>query len=77
MATECPDSNSCNTDSPGWLIERHHPGVTDGIVTRRVCFHLETDCCKYTKDIKVINCGDYYIYYLNGTPDGCFRYCTK
>ena len=70
MPTSCPP-NKC-----GWL-NGEHPTVADGQVTREVCFHHGSDCCHRSTDIKVRNCGSYYVYYLSGTPLArCdLRYC--
>ena len=53
------------------------PSVADGQVSRQVCFHwIDSGCCQWSTNIKVRNCGSYYVYYLSGTPGGChLRYC--
>ncbi|XP_068711541.1 uncharacterized protein [Montipora foliosa] len=76
MADSCRKMYHCNTDSPGWLSGTH-PTVAEGIVQRKVCFlqHLNgTDCCYFSKDTSVRNCGAFYVYRLD--PLGCYsRYC--
>ena len=76
MADSCPKIHHCSTDSPGWL-NGTHPTVAEGIVQRKVCFlqHLNgTDCCYFSKDISVRNCGAFYVYRLD--PPRCYsRYC--
>ncbi|XP_068739004.1 uncharacterized protein [Montipora capricornis] len=76
MADSCPKIHHCSTDSPGWL-NGTHPTVAEGIVQRKVCFsqHLNgTDCCYFSKDISVRNCGAFYVYRLD--PPRCnSRYC--
>ncbi|CAH3023193.1 unnamed protein product, partial [Porites evermanni] len=76
MPTSCPPKFRCGTTSTGWL-NGEHPTVEDGQVTRMVCFHWMSKCCKYLTYIKVRNCGSYYVYYLSGTPlPRCYlRYC--
>ena len=74
MPTLCPPKYSCGTHAPGWL-NGGHPTVADGQVTRTVCFHWESDCCYWSTDIDVRNCGSYYVYYLSGTPVCHLRYC--
>ena len=75
MATSCPSFRSCGTAYPGWLTGGH-PSVADGQVTRTVYFRGYSNCYYYSTSIKVRNCGSYYVYYLNGTPNGCYlRYC--
>ncbi|XP_068743638.1 uncharacterized protein [Montipora capricornis] len=78
MADSCPKIHHCSTDSPGWL-DGTHPTVAEGIVQRKVCFlqHLNgTDCCYFSKDISVRNCGTFYVYLLD--PPRCYsRYCSN
>ena len=68
MPTSCPHNFKC-----GWL-NGEHPTVADGQVTRKVCFRTVSGCCHRSTDIKVRNCGSYYVYHLSGTP-GCRLYC--
>ena len=76
MATSCPPTSRCGTVATGWL-NGGHPTVADGQVSRQVCFHYSGNCCLWSTNIKVRNCGSYYVYYLSGTPSGhCYlRYC--
>ena len=74
MATSCPPVNRCESSSPGWL-KGGHPTVADGTVTRQVCFHWDSNCCNWSTNIQVRNCGSFYIYYFDGTPGCDLRYC--
>ena len=75
MATSCPPTGRCGTSAPGWM-NGGHPTVADGQVSRQVCFHWSGSCCLWSTNIKVRNCGSYYVYYLSGTPGYCnLRYC--
>jgi len=74
MASSCLPTNRCNTYATGWL-SGGHPSVADGQVTRTVCFHWQGNCCRWSTNIQVRNCGSYYVYYLSGTPDCNLRYC--
>ena len=74
MPTSCPPKYRCDANVPGWL-NGGHPTVADGQVTRTVCFHWTSGCCHWSTNIKVRNCGSYYVYYLNGTPTCNLRYC--
>ena len=74
MPTLCPPKFRCGTHAPAWL-NGEHPTVADGQVTRKVCFHWTSDCCYWSTDIEVRNCGSYYVYYLSGTPACWLRYC--
>ena len=75
MTTSCPPKEKCNTAASGWL-NGSHPEVTDGIVTRKVCFSYSS-CCEWHIQIQVRNCSEYIVYYLKSTPyhDGSLRYC--
>ena len=76
MPTSCPRKNRCGTNELSWL-KGGHPTVADGQVKRQVCFHFGSNCCAWSKKIKVRNCGSYYVYFLHGTPYGVCnaRYC--
>lgn len=74
MTTSCPPVQRCDAHAPGWM-NGEHPTVADGKVTREVCFHWSSDCCNWSTNIEVRNCGTYYIYYFSGTPVCSLRYC--
>ena len=77
MPTSCPPKQRCGTIVPGWL-NGGHPTVADGKVIRQVCFHWSSGCCMWSTNIQVRNCGSFYVYHFNGTPNNnqCdFRYC--
>ena len=76
MPGKCPVVNRCNTDATGWLNDPH-PTVSDGITTRKVCYHWVGDCCRWSNTIEVLNCGDFYIYKLVPPPACALRYCGK
>ncbi|XP_015773266.1 PREDICTED: uromodulin-like isoform X1 [Acropora digitifera] len=75
MPTSCPPYHRCGTYVTGWL-NGGHPTVADGQVSRQVCFHYTSSCCDWSKNIKVRNCGSYYVYFLSGTPGCNLRYCS-
>ena len=75
MPTSCPSTYRCNTLITSWL-NGGHPTVADGQVTRQVCFHWYLKCCNWSRSIQVRNCGSFYVYYFNGTPDCKARYCS-
>ena len=77
MPTSCVPQNRCNTHASGWL-NGTHPTIADGLVTRQVCFS-HSNCCRWSLNIQVRNCGDFYIYNFMGTPSEhpChLRYCS-
>ena len=64
----------CSTIAPGWM-RGSHPTVAEGVVTRKVCYHFDTDCCTWSNNISVKNCGGYFVYKLEFTPNCYSRYC--
>ena len=73
----CYNHGYCNAYYQGWLTAGH-PTVDDGIVSRKVCFGNNYNRCYYSVDIKVRNCGPFYVYKLKPTPrSGYTRYCTQ
>ena len=74
MPTYCVPKNRCGTHAPGWL-NGSHPSVADGVVTRRVCYHWSNKCCLWKNNIKVKNCGAFFVYELQKTPVCYLRYC--
>ena len=79
MVDSCPNLNShyprCKANWQGWLTSSH-PAVNDGEVNKTVCFSSQGSCsCNYYKEIKVINCGYFYVYYLDGVPRCNATYC--
>ena len=74
MPTPCPPYDRCDTDATTW-INGSHITVADGQVSRQVCFHWTSSCCEWSTNIKVRNCGSYFVYYLSGTSVCSLRYC--
>ena len=74
MPNTCPPVRRCGTHAPGW-IKGQHPSVADGEVTREVCYHWLKNCCRWKNNIKVKNCGAFYVYELQQTPGCSLRYC--
>ncbi|XP_038640743.1 pancreatic secretory granule membrane major glycoprotein GP2-like isoform X2 [Scyliorhinus canicula] len=66
---------SCSTDAPGWL-NGIHPIPDDGEVTRTVCFHWSGYPCRWSVEIKIKQCSNYFVYYLVKTPYCSLAYCT-
>ncbi|XP_032234755.1 uromodulin [Nematostella vectensis] len=76
IPSACPSKRICNTDATGW-VSGMHPTVEEGIVTRKVCYHWSTKCCNWSNDIRILNCGSYYIYELIRPPVCSLRYCGE
>ena len=74
MPTNCVPKFHCGTYGPGWL-DGDHPMPQDGRVMRRICFHLEGECCKEWKMIQIRNCGNFMVYHLEPPPECPMRYC--
>ncbi|XP_013403680.1 von Willebrand factor D and EGF domain-containing protein-like isoform X2 [Lingula anatina] len=79
MYQQCPTTQSCGTDRPVWL-KGTHPTVADGIVSRKACVPNFTEeykpCCRREIDIRVKNCGAYFVYQLNKTHICEEVYCS-
>ena len=75
MPTSCVPKNRCGTDATGWM-NGVHPRVAQGKVTRKVCYHWYDNCCKWSNNMEVVNCGLFYVYKLSRPSGGChLRYC--
>ena len=74
MPDKCVLMYRCGTGHPGWL-NGSHPTVTEGVVTRTVCYSGFRTCCYSSNIIKVKNCSSYYVYKLPKTPHQYSRYC--
>ena len=80
MLDTCPSLKrgslfQCGAEYQGWL-NGTHPEEDEKEVNRTVCFSRYNNCtCDYPKAIKVRNCGQYYVYLLNGVPKCNQRYC--
>ena len=74
MPDQCVEERHCGTDAAGWL-DGGHPTVDQGIVSRRVCFHWSSNCCSWSQNIRVRNCGDFYVYELSKPSHCSLRFC--
>ena len=63
MADKCVPMDHCGTQYPGWLNDTH-PTVAEGVVIRRVCYSRRSKCCYQYQNIRVKNCGAYFVYAL-------------
>ena len=65
----------CNTHAIAWITQPH-PRFGEGKVARTVCFHWFGASCQWSvPQTTVINCGNYFVYYLKPTPTCHLRYC--
>ena len=67
MSSSCVPKHRCEAHASGWL-NGTHPTKADGIVTRQVCFTFADSCCRREINVKVRNCGKYFVYFIKGTP---------
>lgn len=74
MSTKCVDTMRCGANAPGWL-QGGHPRVSEGVVTRQVCYHWDNNCCYFKNNIQVKNCKGYFVYKLERPPAYKLRYC--
>ena len=74
MPEQCVPQKRCGTHAPGWL-QGAHPSVAEGVVERKVCYHWSSNCCHWSNNIKVRNCGGFFVYELQKTPVCSLRYC--
>jgi len=74
MPDKCVLMKRCGTKHPGWL-NGEHPTATEGVVTQKVCYSGQKNCCRWSNIINVKNCSDYYVYELQTTPDCSHGYC--
>ena len=70
MPTQCVPDNRCGAIFSGWLYGGHHT-LANGEVSFNVCFIGGQNCCKKSINIRVKECGSYFIYNLQKVP-GCF-----
>ncbi|XP_063074849.1 IgGFc-binding protein-like [Engraulis encrasicolus] len=82
MPEYCVGMYRCGTHAPLWL-NGNHSHVGEGIVTRQVCGHWkqrlpnESDCCKFSYNIRIKACpGNYYVYELHSPYRCSLAYCT-
>ena len=66
----------CGSDETVWMNGTHpvNPGEQ---VTRTVCFGSRGYACNSSHEIKVHNCGSFYVYYLPDTPKCSIHYCAQ
>ena len=71
-------TNRCGTYSTVWL-NNQHPSSDQGIISCEVCanvFNITVEC-PWPWNIRVKNCGGFFVYELKATPYCPMRYCTS
>ena len=83
MADNCVPEDHCGTQYPVWLNDTH-PTVSEGVVTGIACYpykyyywywHPSSNCCLWIDNIRVKNCGAFFVYELQKPPYCDSRYC--
>merc|ERR1719312_1182553 len=71
MAEQFPGWNKCTTENPGYLHVCQDdkscmlPTVAEGKKNMIVCFERKwSSACYYKEDVTVMNCGEFFLYYL-------------
>jgi len=71
-----PGKYNCGSRATGYLTSGH-PSLRGSEKTVRVCFQWSY-ACQWQSSVKIINCGDYFVYYLPSVPMSTYgRYCTE
>ena len=65
----------CGSAGTGWM-NGTHPTNHGENVWRQICFHWSSKTCRYSTNIEVTNCGEYYVYKLPIVPTCNCRYCA-
>ena len=76
IAEEAPGVGYCGTYRSGWM-QGSHPTMLLETVTRTVCFQSSRNICQWSSEIKVRNCGQYFLYRLVDTSRCNLGYCAK
>lgn len=73
---KCVPAHRCGTEAPGWLKGSLPKTKKEGAVNRTVCFNWKHECCRWKTQIKVRNCGDFYLFFLKrkNPLDGKYKY---
>ena len=70
-----PGASRCGTYYTGWL-SGVHPTTSGASSDVKYCFTYGSNDCEWFNQGKVTNCGNYFVYYLQNTPQCHLRYCA-
>ena len=73
--TVVPD-HQCGTSLTSWIKGSYPPGIGK-VGSAKVCFHWGEDDCQWPTEIRIRNCGSYFLYELPDTPICSLRYCSE
>ena len=66
----------CGSEMQGWIPSGSMPSIYQGEVSRMVCFSGYGSCsCQNSTQVRVRNCGRFYVYWLDSVPECNQRYC--
>ena len=71
IPTYPPGDSQCGAYRPGWM-EGEHPTVGQGKVPRTVYFQGYRNTKEFSTTVKVVNCGQFYVYHLTDTDGGIY-----
>ena len=70
----------CGTAATGWL-SGGHPNVSEGMVSRSVCFNTGSESCAWHLSVEVLNCKflniNIFFYLLPDVPTCYLGFCTE
>ncbi len=75
IPTSAVGPGRCGSSATGWY-SGPMPTDLDSTTNGTVCFSWNSNTCNWRNDIRVTNCGSYYIYQLTAPPVCTLRYCT-
>ena len=75
ISTSLTKPRHCETIASGWIQVPSTPDFGQ-TVESKVCFNVGNGC-KYSRQIKIRNCGQYVLYYLPEAPECPFGYCVE
>ena len=79
LRVDTPPTERCGGEVQAYLRE-NHPAPSDRVVNRKLCIQNPSGPCNRQKQIRVVNCGSFYLYQLQKLRNVCdlnWRYCTN
>ena len=71
MPESCMPLRRCGTNAPGWL-QGTHPTEIGVEVSDKICYRWTRSCCQWSANVKIVNCGSYYVYYVPKFSNACY-----
>jgi len=70
-----PGTQHCSAYLAGWS-NATLPSTTDMLVNGTICFQSTPSICTFQIPMTVVNCGSFYVYFLQPVNFCNARYCT-